>query len=217
LTRLTSAVPMADDADLAWLRLPPPPRESKKELESSLSQQPEVKVEPMAEAKPNVDRNPRVYGKLKYEAHPWPQKSNWVDGDDPPDELQHGQKGETPESRVEPKPRKEVQRKVGVKLEVDQNPQVYVKPKGKVRPRPLGSNWVDDPPHQLQHHPRDGAQQSPSHSGSSKRPRRFDRTSDEKPQRGKFPPRSSPPAQKGIKLFERSLVKEWFGEPRPKS
>ena len=65
LTRLTSAVPMADEADLAWLRLPPPPREQKIQMESTPSQKPEVKMEPMTKEKPKLDQNPRVDRKLR--------------------------------------------------------------------------------------------------------------------------------------------------------
>ena len=109
LPRLTSAVPMADEADLAWLRLPPPPREPKVEMESTPSQEPEVKMEPMTKEKPKPDRNPRVDKKPKndsnWEERPrvdvksgadhnsrvflkperkirlWPSRSNWVDSE----------------------------------------------------------------------------------------------------------------------------------------
>jgi len=69
LVRLTSAVPMADEADLAWLRLPPPPpQEPKVEMESTPSQEPKVNVE-LTMKKPKPDRNPRVGGKLKHESN----------------------------------------------------------------------------------------------------------------------------------------------------
>ena len=46
LTELASVVPMADEADLAWLRLPPPPRKPEIGPTSMPSQEPKVKVKP---------------------------------------------------------------------------------------------------------------------------------------------------------------------------
>ena len=46
LTELTSVVAMADEADLAWLRLPPPLREPEIALKSIPSQESKVKVKP---------------------------------------------------------------------------------------------------------------------------------------------------------------------------
>ena len=69
LTRLTSAVPMADEADLAWLRLPPPPREPKVAMEPTPSQEPEVKMEPMTKEKPKPDKNSRIDAKPKHESN----------------------------------------------------------------------------------------------------------------------------------------------------
>ena len=68
LVELTSNVPMADEADLAWLRLPPP------------SPKPVVKLESPPSQEPKVDRNPRPYGELRSRG------SDWVDDDDPTDE-----------------------------------------------------------------------------------------------------------------------------------
>jgi hypothetical protein len=106
---------MADEADLAWLRLPPPPQEPKVEMESTPSQEPkvEVKVEVMTKEKPKPDRIPRVDEKLKHELNrvEWlrvksgaghsprvfskpergirlpPSRSNWVD--EPPTKPSH--------------------------------------------------------------------------------------------------------------------------------
>ena len=69
LTRLTSAVPMADEADLAWLRLPPPPQEPNVVMEPTPSQEPEVKMEPMAKEKPKPDKNPQVDTEPKHESN----------------------------------------------------------------------------------------------------------------------------------------------------
>ena len=70
LAGLTSAVPMADEADLAWLRLPPPPQELKVEMESTPPHEPKVKVEPMTKKpKPNPDRSPRVDEEFKRESN----------------------------------------------------------------------------------------------------------------------------------------------------
>ena len=70
LNRLTSAVQMADETDLAWLGLPPPPRELRVDAGSPLSQEPGGKVELVTDTTPMVDQSPQVSGKLKPEAHP---------------------------------------------------------------------------------------------------------------------------------------------------
>ena len=198
----TSAAPMADEADLAWLRLPPPPQEPRVELESQPSQE------------PKADQNPRVYGKLKYAAHPWPQESNWVDGDDPPDEhrLEEG----VPELKVEPKSEVEEQPKVEMKSEVDKAPKIRVKPTRTVRPYPIDSNWTDEPPSQLKYRPRDRPPRNSAHSEDSEGPRRFGGTTGERLQTGELPSRSTPPAPEGVRLFKGSLVRGGFGKPRPK-
>jgi len=158
-TGLTSAVPMADEADLAWLRLPPPPQEPRVELDSTLSQKPEAKSKP--------DQNPRVDGKLeKY-------GPSWVDDGDPPDELQYRPMDGTPELQVELKPEVEDGPKVWVKSQVGQTPQVHVNPKDNVclwSPRPA---LVDEPPSQPNRRPKE----------NPKRPRRSDETTGERPRR----------------------------------
>ena len=192
LTGLTLTVPMADEADLAWLRLPPPPLEPGVDLESPLSQEPKM---PMADRKPEVDQDPRAYEKSKHAAHPCPQRANWVDGDDPPEE--HRPEEGVPE--VESKPMVEEHPKTKMK-EVGENHQVRMKSMRTARPYHLGSDRTGGPPH-----PED-----------LRKPRRFSGTADERPQRGELPPRSGPPALKGVRLFKGSMVGRGFGEPHPK-
>lgn len=55
--RLTAAVPTADESDLAWLRLPPPPNA---DLKSTSSQQPKTEVKLVGETKQELDQDPRV-------------------------------------------------------------------------------------------------------------------------------------------------------------
>jgi len=83
---------MVDEADLAWLRLPPPPQEPRVELDSAPSQ------------KPRIDGEPR-------------HGPSWVDDGDSPDEIQHRPKEGTLEppkvgmkSRVGQNPQEESKR-----------------------------------------------------------------------------------------------------------
>ena len=193
---------MADEADLAWLKLPPPPQELKVEIPAPQSQE------------PKADQNLRAYGRLKYAAHPWPQRSNWVDGDDPSDgnRLEEG----APELKVEPRSEAEEPPKVEVKPEMDNNPQVHVKPARTVRLYPLRSNRTDEPPNQLKYRPRDRHPRDTAHSEDSKRSRRLGGATGERHQAGESPSRSTTPALDGIRLFKGSLVKGGFGKPRPK-
>ena len=198
LVGLSSTVPMADEADLAWLRLPPPPVE----LESPLSQE------------PKEDQNPGVHGKLKYAANPWPQRSNRADGEDQSDE--HLPEEGAPELTVEPRSEAEEQPKVEMKSEADKKPQVHVKPMRPVRRCPMRSNSTGEPPNQLKHRPSDRPPRNFAHSEDSKRPSRFGGTPDERLQTGGLPSRSTPPALNGVRLFKGSLVRGKFGEPLPK-
>jgi len=106
LARLTSAVPMADEADLAWLRLPPPPQEPRIELDSALSQ------------KSRIDEEPK-------------HRPSWVDDGDSPDEIQHRPKEGMLEPRVGLEPKVEEGPRVGMKSRVDQNPQEESKRPGR--------------------------------------------------------------------------------------
>lgn len=76
-TRLTSAVPMADEADLAWLRLPPPTDNLKVHPKSTPSQEPNVEAKSAGETTTEMNQNPRVEQPPKYE-------SSRVDEDDSP-------------------------------------------------------------------------------------------------------------------------------------
>ena len=174
LARLTSTVPMADEADLAWLRLPPP-REPKMGPESSPSQVPEVK----AEVKSKTDRSPRVY------------------------DLKEG----VPEFEIGPEPEAEKRRKLGMKLEAVQNPQVYMELKGKIPLWPTRSNLVDDRSNQPKDHPEEDTQRSPSHFGDLKRTECFDGATGEKPQRRDAPPHSGLSAQRDTRPLKRGLGK----------
>ena len=200
LVGLTSAIPMADEADLAWLRLPPPPRESRVELESPLSQE------------PKADQNPRVYGKLRCTTQPWPQKLNWADAGDPPDE--HRLKEGVPGLKVDPISEVEELPKVETKSEVGRNPQAPVEPMRTVRPHPMRSDWTDEPPNQLKRRPRDRPPRNSADSEDSKRSRPFGGTTDERLH--ELPSRSIPPALNSVRLFKGSLVRGGFGVPRPK-
>ena len=108
LRRLTSTAPMADEADLAWLRLPPP-------------QKPEPQQGSTAEAKPMAekqepDRDPQVDEKPEHESNP----ENRVD---PPNEPQH-------HSTLGPE-RRPAKSDVG-------DGQALPQPEHGVRPRPSG-------------------------------------------------------------------------------
>jgi hypothetical protein len=174
LTRLTSTVPMADEADLAWLRLPPP-RDPKMGPESSPSQVPEVK----AEVKSKMDRSPRVH------------------------DLKEG----VSEFEVGPEPEAEKRRKLGMKVEAVQNPQVCMGLKGENSLWPTRSNWVDDRPNKPKEHPGEEAQRSPSHFGDLKRTKRFDGATGEKPQRREVPPHSGLSAQRDVRPLKRGSGK----------
>ena len=100
LTRLTSAVPMADEADLAWLRLPPPLQKPKPQLESVPSSEPKSK----AEVTPG-EMGPAVHQDLTVDETPEGKSSCVEDG--PLDEAQHLQKEGAPVPDVEPKPKPE--------------------------------------------------------------------------------------------------------------
>ena len=165
---------MADEADLAWLRLPPP-REPKMGPESSPSQMPEVK----AEVKSKTDRSPRVY------------------------DLKEG----VPEFEIGPEPEAEKRRKLGMKLEAVQNPQVYMKLKGEIPLWPTRSNLVDDRPNQPKDHPGEDTQRSPSHFGDLKRTECFDGATGEKLQRRDAPPHSGLSAQGDTRPLKRGLGK----------
>ena len=78
--RLTSAVPMADETNSAWLRLPPS-QEPRVDAGSSPSQEPKGKMEPVTDTTPMVDQGSQVSGKRKPEAHPRSQQLNWTDSD----------------------------------------------------------------------------------------------------------------------------------------
>ena len=112
LKRLTSAVPMADEADLAWLRLPPPPQEPKVETEYKPQRGSTVKAEPITE-KQEPDRDLRVDKKLKHE----PNRVNRVDlpkglqyhltselEPEAKSDLGHDQALPEPERKVRPRP-----------------------------------------------------------------------------------------------------------------
>ena len=71
----TSAASMADEADLAWLRLPKKPNV---DLKSTSPQEPKVEV---IESEP--DQNPPVHPPLHK------RESNCMDDDDPPDQVQY--------------------------------------------------------------------------------------------------------------------------------
>lgn len=90
LVRLTSAVPMADEADLAWLRLPPPPQELKVDRESTPLQKLQVKAKARVETEPELDQCSRAEGTLK-------DKSDRMDSNEAPHEVQCPQ--ENPENR----------------------------------------------------------------------------------------------------------------------
>ena len=202
LAGLDSTVPMADEADLAWLRLPPPPPE------------PVVKLESPPTQKPKADQNPRPHGGLKCETYPRPQGPSRVGGDGPPDE--HCPKEEVPEPKVEPRPKVEEEPKAETRSEVDGDPQVHVKPTHAVRPYPPRLDWTGEPPNQHKHRPRDRPPWDPGHSEDSKRSRRFGGTTGERFQRGELPSHSSPPVLDGVRLFKGSLVGVGFVKPPPK-
>ena len=125
LAMLTSTVPMADEADLAWLRLPPPPQE------------PKVTVKPM----PKPDRIPRADEELKHE-------STRVDSADPPDELQ---RCPTSEPQVDLKLRTEERTKLKVESDVDYSPQFFLKLEYTVCPSLSRSSSASKPPNQRDH------------------------------------------------------------------
>ena len=112
---------MADEADLAWLRLPPPQQSPRVERACVPLQKPDVKAKTMAGTEQKPDQIPRVNGKLKYE-------SNWVDGGDPPDELQYHS---TPKPQVDPKPRVEEQQKAETRSQVSEPPSQPIRPPKK--------------------------------------------------------------------------------------
>lgn len=68
---------MADEADMAWLRLSHSPHESNVDLEPTRSREPKV----MGKTKPELDQGLPVDRPPKHE-------SCWVDNDDPPEEVQ---------------------------------------------------------------------------------------------------------------------------------
>ena len=94
LKRLPSVVPMAEEADIAWLTLPPP-QKPKPQRGSP------VKVEPMTE-KQKPDRDPRVDEKLKHESNP----VNCVGPHPTKADMGHGQALPQPERKVHPRPSK---------------------------------------------------------------------------------------------------------------
>ena len=106
--KLTSAVPMADEADLAWLRLPPLPQELKVDRGPTPLQERQMKTKPVVETKSNSNQSPRADRTLKY-------KSNLVDGNEASNEVQHLEVGpgeldaKKPRVDVEPEP-EEVER-----------------------------------------------------------------------------------------------------------
>jgi len=165
LIGLTSTVPMADEADLAWLRLPPPPREPGVEPEPQPSPVSKVKVKPMAETKQGVDKNTKVSRKPNHTVHTWSQESNRVGSFNLPGKPQHRPRKGASELKVETKPKVEEQPKVEIRPEANQKPHVYVKLKRTIRSPPPRSNWVDEPPDQLNHHPGDRPQRNPSRPG----------------------------------------------------
>lgn len=202
LVDLTSTVPMADEADLAWLRLPPPLQKPRVELDSP----------PSRETK--SDRNPPVYRGSKHAAHQWPQRSNGVDGNDPPDE-DRPEEG-TLELKVEPRSGAEEPPKVGMRSEVDKNPQVQEKPMRAARLYAPGSNGTGEPPGQNKRGPRGRPPRNPTPSEDSKRQKRFGGTTDEGLRMEELPSRSTSPTPEGVRLFTGSMIKGGFGVPRPK-
>lgn len=210
-TRLASAVPTADDADLAWLRLPPPPQEPTVKLESPPSQDFKAKANEMENTKPEADQ---VRSKLMYDARTQLQKPNWVDSDNPPDKLLYRHE-RTSELKVEPKPEVAGRPKAKMGSKVDKNPQAPVKPFRTVRPRPQRSNRIDEPPNQLNHRPKDESLPNSAYPEDPKKPRSFDQTADEKPRRGESSCSNSP-TLKDTQRFNGYLVEEGLGEPCPK-
>ena len=158
---------MADEADLAWMRLPPPPRGPGVEVGSPPSQEPRGKVELVVDTVPKVDQRP---GK-KYEARPSPQEAGWAGGDNPPSELQYRLKEGAPELKVNPEPNGEGRPKLEMESGVDRNPQGHSKP---TRTGPQGPARAHEPPSQRKHHPGDGPRWDSTHSEDSKRSRRND-------------------------------------------
>ena len=86
-----------------------------------------------------MDQNPQASGRSQYEVRPRPEKSSRMGGDDPPGDLQYRSKERVPELKVKPIPKGEEQPMVEIKSDVDQSPQVHVKPKCT---GPRGRLWL---------------------------------------------------------------------------
>jgi len=210
---LTSAVPMADEADLAWLRLPPPPPESILVMKSIPSQGPEMNS--VAEKNPKLDQHPQVDEKLKYD-------SNLADGSDPSKDIQCPTT--TPNQQVESKPRPRVGKQLKTENRAGKQPRTeksqtvrkpgnYSELKRKIRLWPLGlPSWVEpDRTNEPLIHP------GRRPAGNSKGVKHSDKMAGERSEREKFPPRSRPTPPTGIRVFKGALVKGGPDKSKPQS
>ena len=148
LPGLVPTIPMADEADLAWLNLPPPcPRKPGVEQQHPTSRGPGVREVAMADAKPKVHQIPRV---------------DWVDSGEPPNKPQY----RTEERTRKPKPEAEERPKVkgGVRG--------GSKPSSSCETGACGSSVAPrsgEPPVQLEHHQKDGSPWNSSHSSEDRK------------------------------------------------